>query len=45
MRNANSDDIKKKAREQGMTTMMEDGISKVVNGITTFEEVLRVARD
>ncbi len=39
---ANSDEIKQKAMEEGMTTMMEDGIDKVTKGITTFEEVLRV---
>lgn len=37
--------IKAKAIDEGMTTMFEDGIRKVIAGITTFEEVLRVAAD
>ncbi|PIY59691.1 hypothetical protein COY96_00420 [Candidatus Wolfebacteria bacterium CG_4_10_14_0_8_um_filter_37_11] len=34
--------IKKFSREQGMVTMQEDGILKVLSGITTFEEVEEV---
>lgn len=34
--------IKKKAIEEGMTTMFEDGIRKAISGETTIEEVLRV---
>jgi len=33
------------AREQGMTTLKEDGWAKVQAGITTVEEVLRVVQD
>ncbi|TMA12402.1 MAG: type II/IV secretion system protein [Deltaproteobacteria bacterium] len=32
-----------KAREEGMTTMMEDGVEKARQGITTLDEVVRVA--
>ena len=32
--------IRKMARQNGMRTLLEDGIQKVLNGITTFEEVL-----
>lgn len=35
-------EIKKKAIEQGMKTLREDGLEKVRKGITTLEEVLRV---
>ncbi len=42
---ANSDQIKAKAIEQGMTTMVEDGLTKVLQGLTTIEEVLRVTRE
>lgn len=35
--------ILQKAREEGMTTMMEDGIEKATQGLTTLEEVIRVA--
>ncbi|HEX9664734.1 MAG TPA: GspE/PulE family protein, partial [Patescibacteria group bacterium] len=45
MRNADADTIKKQAVANGMTTMLEDGIDKVLKGITTVDEVLRVALD
>ena len=35
--------IKKFSQEQGMVTMQEDGILKVISGMTTFEEVEGVA--
>jgi len=35
--------IKAKAREEGMRLMFEDGLSKIESGLTTLEEVLRVA--
>ncbi|MCH7597465.1 Flp pilus assembly complex ATPase component TadA [Patescibacteria group bacterium] len=41
---ASSDEILKIAKENGMTTMVEDGIGKVLNGVTTIEEVLRVTK-
>ena len=37
--------IKKKAREEGMKIMFEDGLSKIETGLTTLEEVLRVAAE
>ncbi|MFP4176159.1 MAG: GspE/PulE family protein [Candidatus Brocadiia bacterium] len=40
---ATSGEIRAKAREQGMVTLMEDGLRKVKAGQTTIEEVLRVA--
>lgn len=43
--NATSNEIKKAARKQGMLTMIEDGFVKAKNGITTIEEVLRVAKE
>jgi type IV pilus assembly protein PilB len=33
--------IRKKAREQGMVTIREDGIQSIINGETTVDEVLR----
>lgn len=39
-----SDVILQKAIEEGMTTMLDDGLNKVIKGITTFEEVLRVTK-
>ena len=35
--------IKKKAREEGMKLMFEDGLDKIESGLTTLEEILRVA--
>ncbi len=42
--NASMDAIRKKAVEQGMTTMICDGITKALMGITTLQEVRRVAK-
>jgi len=39
-----SDVINKKAIEEGMTTMLDDGLEKVLKGVTTIEEVLRVTK-
>ncbi|MFA5792702.1 MAG: GspE/PulE family protein [Candidatus Gracilibacteria bacterium] len=36
--------IEEIARKEGMTTLFEDGMLKVLNGVTTLEEVLRVMR-
>ena len=41
---ADSDTILKKAQEAGMAIMFDDGLDKVVKGITTIEEVLRVTK-
>ena len=40
-----AEDIKKLAVASGMITLMEDGIGKVKQGITTVEEILRVTRE
>jgi len=42
--NADRDEIVCKAAEKGMKTIRYDGLEKVRQGITTFEEVLRVTR-
>jgi type IV pilus assembly protein PilB len=39
--NANEDEIRHTALEEGMITLRESGIRKVLNGVTTIEEVLR----
>jgi type II secretory ATPase GspE/PulE/Tfp pilus assembly ATPase PilB-like protein len=41
---ADSDMILKQAIEEGMTTMLDDGLMKASNGLTTIEEVLRVTK-
>jgi len=38
-----ADQIEKQAREEGMLTMKQDGYLKALEGITSIEEVLRVA--
>jgi type II secretory ATPase GspE/PulE/Tfp pilus assembly ATPase PilB-like protein len=35
--------IEKQAVKEGMLTLMQDGFMKVLEGITTVEEVMRVA--
>jgi len=40
-----ANDIRKRALEQGMTTLYSDGIEKIKKGITTIEEVLRVTEE
>ena len=42
---ATSGDIQRKAVEQGMITMRQDGYLKSLTGITTLEEVNRVTSD
>ncbi len=42
MHGATTDAISEQARKEGMLTMIEDGIFKAVQGLTTIEEVLRV---
>ena len=37
--------MREEAKRQGMITMMQDGILKVLEGITTIEEVIRVAEE
>lgn len=43
LKHASSDELTVVACQQGMTTMFEDGVEKVINGITTLEEVIRVS--
>src|SRR3989344_2216752 len=45
LEHASSADISKEAISEGMITMMQDGYLKVIEGITTVEEVMRVAQD
>ncbi|TSC76836.1 MAG: type IV pilus assembly protein PilB [Parcubacteria group bacterium Gr01-1014_31] len=45
MERANADIIKAEAVKEGMTTMLDDGLAKAVQGATTIEEVLRATRE
>jgi type IV pilus assembly protein PilB len=42
---ADADTITKQAIQDGMQTMLVDGLQKVVQGVTTIEEVLRVIKN
>ncbi|MBI2175411.1 MAG: type II/IV secretion system protein [Parcubacteria group bacterium] len=44
-RGASAEDIEKQAKEEGMITMLEDGIMKAAQGVTSLSEVLRVVRE
>jgi general secretion pathway protein E len=44
LKTSDSNAIKHLAVEQGMVTLRQDGALKVVNGLTTVEEVLRVTQ-
>jgi len=45
MSGADSSVIRRRAIEQGMITLFRDGISKVVKGVTTVDEILRVTQE
>ncbi|KKU67931.1 MAG: type II secretion system protein E [Parcubacteria group bacterium GW2011_GWA2_47_16] len=45
IRGATANDIETQARKDGMLTMLEDGIFKCVQGVTTIEEVFRVVSE
>jgi type II secretory ATPase GspE/PulE/Tfp pilus assembly ATPase PilB-like protein len=45
MERKDSSEIKAVAVKEGAITMIEDGVNKVLKGITTLEEVLRVIHD
>ena len=45
MRRADAGEIKKIAVKNGMTTLLEDGFRKAVEGRTTIEEILRVIHE
>ena len=45
MKNADAASIRRAATARGMNTLREDGADKVLDGITTIEEVLRVTQE
>jgi len=45
LKNVNSQSIKNKAIEMGMKTLRMDGAEKILKGITSIEEVLRVTQE
>lgn len=44
LENASADQINSQAVEEGMLTLAQDGYLKVIEGLTTIEEVMRVAK-
>jgi general secretion pathway protein E len=45
LKNADSNDIRQTARQNGMKTLLEDGADKIKAGTTTLTEVLRVTQE
>lgn len=45
MKDATAAEIETQAKKEGMLTMLEDGIVKAVQGLTTIEEILRVVSE
>jgi general secretion pathway protein E len=45
MSGADSSIIRRRAIEQGMVTLLRDGALKIVKGVTTVEEILRVTQE
>ena len=43
--NASVETLEKKALEEGMTTIVQDGFAKAAMGITSIEEVMRVTKE
>jgi general secretion pathway protein E len=44
LQTSDSNQIRRVAVEQGMLTLRDDGIRKVLEGVTTVSEVLRVTQ-
>jgi type II secretory ATPase GspE/PulE/Tfp pilus assembly ATPase PilB-like protein len=42
---ATGEEIEEEAIKSGMTTMLEDGFIKAINGVTTIEEIIRVTKE
>jgi len=45
MQGKTGDEVEEQARKEGMLTMLEDGIFKAAQGMTSVEEVLRVINE
>jgi len=45
LHHASSEEINRKALEQGMISLLQDGFMKVKQGTTTIEEILRVTKE
>ena len=45
LKRVSSSQIQQKAIEQGMVTMLQDGVLKALEGVTSMEEVWRITKD
>jgi general secretion pathway protein E len=45
LKNADSNQIRNMAKQHGMRTLLEDGADKILAGVTTLSEVLRVTQE
>ena len=45
MQGATTEQLHQQAQSEGMLTLIEDGIFKAAQGVTTLEEVLRVVSE
>lgn len=45
LKKAGPEEIRKKAKENGMLSMIEDGFIKAINSMTTIEEIMRVTKE
>lgn len=45
IKESDTDEIKRQAQKEGMLTMLEDGMIKAAQGLTSIEEVLRVTKE
>ncbi len=45
MQSATTEEIEDFAKEEGMTTMVQDGFAKAVQGFTSIEEIMRVTKE
>ena len=45
IKRSSADEIKKKAAEEGMHTMLQDAFIKAKHGMTTIDEILRVTKE
>lgn len=43
LKHASSDELTAIARSEGMKLLIEDGVEKILNGVTTIQEIMRVA--
>ena len=45
LKNSSPDEIEVQAKKEGMMTMIEDGLFKAAQGLTSLEEVFRVVSE